>query len=165
MIRFRPSLDRLALIAARVLGRIVGRPSEALLTQLASADRGRPKERRVDSPMVAASHCIQLGQSAFASGAYGEALHHFGEALKLAPEAPWAWHGRGDALQMSGEYDGALKAYEKAIEADDSCGLHHAGRANALRSLGQNQASQSAWEDALERDSTLSWMREGSKKP
>ena len=165
MNRFRPSLDRLALVAARVLGRIVGRPSEALLTELASADRGHSSERVSDSPMVEASHCIQLGQSAFASGAYGEALHHFGEALQLAPEAPWAWHGRGDALQLSGEYEGALKAYEQAIEFDDSCGLHHAGKANALDSLGQKSASKSAWEDALERDSTLTWMREGSKKP
>ena len=163
--RFRPSLDRIALLAARVLGRIIGRPSEALLTQLAAADRGQSNERMNDSPMVAASHCIQMGQSAFASGAYGEALHHFGEALKLAPDAPWAWHGRGDALQLSGEYDAALKAYEKAIEVDAGCGLHHAGKANALRSLGQIEASKSAWEDAIERDSTLTWMREGSKKP
>ena len=163
--KLRPIIDRITLRAANVLGRIIKRPSESLLTQLASADRTNPRPSRPESPLVAASHHIQLGQSAFDSGAFGEALHHFGEALKLAPEAPWAWHGRGDALQLSGQFEAALSAYDQAIAFDSSCGLHYAGRANALSALDQKEAAERAWKNALERDPTLTWMREGSKKP
>jgi tetratricopeptide (TPR) repeat protein len=161
----RPIIDRLALLVAGTLGRIIGRPSEDLLSELAAADRGSPNPSPSDSPMIEASHHIQLGQAAFALESYGEALHHFGKAIQLAPHASWAWHGRGDALQLSGEYDGALKAYEKAIENDERCGLHHAGKANSLDALGQHEAAKLAWENALRHDPSLTWMRDGSKKP
>ena len=157
-------LDRLALALARVGGRLIGRPSETLLTELAGRDRPGRREPAHEPPLVAASHHIQQGQAAFASGAYGEALHHFGVALKYAPDAAWAWHGRGDALQLSGQHDAALSAYNQAIKLDNDCGLHHAGRANALASLGQNEAADTAWKTALDLDPSLTWMREGSKK-
>jgi len=156
------SFERLVLRAANVFGRVLGRPSEALLSQLAAKDR-RGGTSPPDSPLVRASHHIQLGQAAFASGAYGEALHHFGEALNGAPEAPWAWHGRGDALQLSGQHEAALAAYEQATRFNTECGLHHAGRANSLGSLGQAEAAEKAWAEALKLDPSLTWMREGSK--
>jgi tetratricopeptide (TPR) repeat protein len=115
--------------------------------------------------MVAASHHIQLGQSAFAAQSYGEALHHFATALNHAPNAPWALHGRGDALQLSGRHQAALEAYKKAIANNDDCGLHHAGAANALAALGRQKDADLAWDSALERDPSLSWMRKGSKNP
>ena len=154
--------ERIVLRLADLLGRIIGRPSDALLSQLAAKDRGG-KQTLADSPLVRASHHIQLGQAAFASGAYGEALHHFGEALQGAPEAPWAWHGRGDALQLSGQHEAALSAYEQAIRFNAECGLHHAGRANSLSALGETSAAERAWTEALRLDPSLTWMREGSK--
>ena len=165
MNEIRPFLDRVALLVARIGGKLVGRPPDALLTALASRDRkGTVTTSVKQPPLVMASHHIQQGQAAFANGSYGEALHHFGVAIEHAPDAAWAWHGRGDALQLSGQYDAALRAYEKAISIDESCGLHHAGRANALASMERLQESNEAWESALERDSSLTWMREGSKK-
>ena len=165
MNEFRPLIDRVALIFARIGGKLVGRPSDELLTALASRDRkGSGNTKYKQPPLVTASHHIQQGQAAFANGAYGEALHHFGVAIEHAPDAAWAWHGRGDALQLSGQYDAALHAYDKAIALDAACGLHHAGRANALASLGRIQESNDAWEIALKRDPSLTWMREGSKK-
>lgn len=157
-----PRLDRLVLTLANALGRFLGRPSDALLSQLAAKDR-RGSDVLSDSPLVQASHHIQQGQAAFASGAYGEALHHFGEALQGAPEAPWAWHGRGDALQLSGQHDAALDAYDQAIRFNATCGLHHAGRANSLRALGRIEEAEKAWATALQLDPSLTWMREGSK--
>ena len=154
--------ERIVLRLANLFGRVIGRPSDALLNQLAARDRGG-SAAMVDSPLVRASHHIQLGQAAFASGAYGEALHHFGEALQGAPEAPWAWHGRGDALQLSGQHEAALAAYEQAIRFNTACGLHHAGRANSLGALGKTSAAEKAWEEALRLDPSLTWMREGSK--
>ena len=165
MNEIRPLLDRVVLIAARIGGKLVGRPSDALLTALASRDRkGSSLTATHTPPLVTASHHIQQGQAAFANGSYGEALHHFGVAIEHAPDAAWAWHGRGDALQLSGQYAAALHAYERAISIDESCGLHHAGKANALASLERNQESDEAWNIALEHDPSLTWMRQGSKK-
>jgi Flp pilus assembly protein TadD len=147
----------------RILGRIIGRPSDELLTELARKDRPGPAIE-TDSPILKASGHIQRGQAAFDSEHYAEALHCFSEAIRLAPEAPWAWHGRGDALQLVGQYDGALKAYERACELAPNTGLHHAGRANSLNSIGRIKEADKAWESALKLDSELLWMREGSKK-
>jgi tetratricopeptide (TPR) repeat protein len=154
--------ERLVLTLANVLGRILRRPSDTLLSELAARDR-RGSSPQADSPLVAASHKIQLGQAAFASGAYGEALHHFGAALEDAPEAPWAWHGRGDALQLSGQHEAALSAYDEATRINPQCGLHQAGRANALAAMGRKEDAHHAWENALLLDSSLTWMRDGSK--
>ena len=165
MNEIRPFLDRVTLLVVRIGGKLVGRPSDALLTALASRDRkGTSATIKQTPPLVTASHHIQQGQAAFANGAYGEALHHFGVAIEHAPDAAWAWHGRGDALQLSGQYEAALNAYEKAAAIDEACGLHHAGRANALASLGRIGEADEAWKTALDHDPSLTWMREGSKK-
>jgi len=155
--------QRILLTAAKVMGKIIQRPSETLLTELAKKDRpGNPAH--VEIPAIAASGHIQRGQNAFEAGDYAEALHCFAEAIRLAPEAPWAWHGRGDALQLSGEYDAALRAYEKACSLAADTGLHHAGRANALRAMGRDEDAETAWTVALEHDPSLEWMQQGSKK-
>ena len=164
MNEFRPILDRMVLAVARIGGKLLGRPSDALLTSLASRAR-RPAPTTVNvPPVVKAAEHIQQGQAAFNNGAYGEALHHFGVAIKHAPNAAWAWHGRGDALQLSGQYKAAYDAYKTATTIDDACGLHHAGMANALTSMGKNEPAQQAWDKALSRDPSLTWMRDGSKK-
>ena len=157
-------LDKIVLVFTNIGGRLLGRPSEQLLTSMASQDRGAMATTNSESPMVLAAHHIQLGQSAFKSEAYGEALHHFGIAIESSPDAPWAWHGRGDALQLSGQHEAALTAYEQACDLDNRCGLHLAGKANALRSMGRIDDSNTAWEQALSMDPSLTWMRDGSKE-
>ena len=164
MREMRPMLDRIALAMARIGGRLLGRPSDALLTSLASEARAASPYVMDIPPMVRAADHIQQGQAAFNNGAYGEALHHFGVAIDHAPNAAWAWHGRGDALQLTGQYDAAYTAYEKAASIDDGCGLHHAGMANSLSSMGKKSDAKDAWERALSRDPSLTWMRDGSKK-
>jgi len=150
-------------MAASVMGNIIKRPSESLLTELAKKDRpGNP--RTVEIPAIAATGHIQRGQNAFEAGDYAEALHCFSEAIRLAPDAPWAWHGRGDALQLSGDHRGALRAYRKACTLAPETGLHHAGRANALRAMGRVAEADAAFAMALEQDPSLDWVHEGSKK-
>ena len=113
------------------------------------------------SPALAAADHIQAGRRALESDALGEALHHFGQAIALHPEARWAWHGRGDALQLSGEHAQASAAYGRAVSLDPECGLHHAGQANALEAIGESAAAETAWSEALRLDPTLTWMRQG----
>lgn len=164
MVKLPPQwTHRAALICAKVLGKIIGRPSESLLAELAAKDRPGPTATP-DSPLLAASGHIQLGRTAFDAGDYGEALHCFSEAIRLAPEAPWGWHGRGDALQLSGQPAAALNAYERACELAPDVGIHHAGRANSLDAIGRASDADMAWNSALNLDPSLAWMRDGSKK-
>lgn len=123
-------LDRLMLGLAPVLRRILPRPSDSSLQALARPDRGpAPEILLPDLPD------IERARQAFATGAYGEALHLFGEILAVDATNPWAWHGRGDALQLLGQHAAALEAYERAHSLQPKEPLHEAGRQNALRGL------------------------------
>ncbi len=164
MKRNKRLVQRAVLQCVSVLGKIIKRPSESLLTELARKDRPGASVPE-SNPILKASDHIQAGQGAFESGDYAEALHRFSEAIRLAPDAPWAWHGKGDALQLSEQPRAALEAYERACRLDPETGLHHAGRANSLTALGQSTEAQEAWETALSLDDSLEWMRTHSKKP
>ena len=158
--RLARALDRLALLGARLGGRLLGRPSEDLLSSLARADR--PGLRDLDASATAAERAeaaIFSGRAAFEAGQHAEALHHFSHALSLAPTSAWAWHGRGDALQLLGQPEGALAAYQKASELAPETGLHRAGAANALSAIGRLDEAETAWSEALARDPSLQWMR------
>lgn len=149
------ALDRWTLRLARVGGRILGRPSEATLQRLARQDRPSPP---IEIPDFGPDHLAE-GRDAFAAGRHADALFHFSERAREAPQDPWGWHGRGDALQLLGEPAGALEAYDRAAALSPGEGLHHGGRANALEALGREAEAQAAWQRALGLDPTLGWMR------
>ncbi len=124
-------LDRLVLRLSPLLRRLLPRPADSALQALARPDRGpAPEVVLPDLPD------IERARQAFATGAYGEALFLFGEILAVDAENPWAWHGRGDALQLLGHHAAALEAYERARALQPKEPLHEAGRQNALRGLG-----------------------------
>lgn len=153
-------LDGLALPAAGLLGRLLRRPSDALLGELAAADR--PGLRLGPEELAGASRAeahIARGRAAFDAGQHAEALHHFSQATALAPDSAWAWHGRGDALQLLGRPDFALTAYDRAAALAPENGLHHAGRSNALTALGRPDEADQAWAQAIARDPALTWVR------
>ena len=135
----------------------MGRPSEAELTALARTARPAPP---IEVPRFGEDH-LGLGRTAFAEARYGEALHHFGRVLEQDPESAWAWHGRGDALQLMEQHAEALEAYSRAAALAPRTGLHHAGRANALRSLGRSDEAAVAAREALRLDPTLTWAAGG----
>jgi tetratricopeptide (TPR) repeat protein len=150
-------LDRLVAPMLLVGRRLVPRPSEATLAKLSDRDGGTIPT----SPAAIAAGHIQKGRAAFETGALGEALHQFGQAIQINTQARWAWHGRGDALQLSHRPAEALEAYTHACELDPKCGLHQAGRSNALNALGRAEESAQAWTKALKLDPSLVWMRDG----
>ena len=155
-------LDRWTLRAARLGGRLVGRPSDALLAALARKDRpGMHAPDTVWSEAASAEAHIAAGRLAFERGQHAEALFRYGEAIAAAPEAAWAWHGRGDALQLLGQHEAALEAYSRAVALAPEGGLHEAGRANALDALGRQELAAQAWDRALALDPGLGWMRRG----
>ena len=156
-------LDRLASRAARLAGRLLGRPTEDLLAELAQTDRRAAAPVAPIRPTVAGQ--IRAGRRALDAGQLAEAAHHFGQAIELNPEATWAWHGRGDALQRLGDPAGALVAYTRAAELSPETGLHQGGRANALAALGRVDEAERSWAEALRLDPSLTWMRDGRETP
>ena len=80
---------------------------------------------------------LSAGRAAFEAGHYADALHHFGVILEHDANHPWAWHGRGDALQLMGSYQEALAAYETAAALQPEEPLHRAGIDNAQRALSE----------------------------
>lgn len=161
--RWARRLDRLALLAVGVGGRLLGRPGEPLLSALARQDRRPAADLLGSGPRGRAARGaeaeIAAGRAAWAQGQWAEALHHFGEALALEPEAVWAWHGRGDALQRLGAHADALDAYRRAAALAPEVGLHRGGEANALDALGRSEEAARAWSEALRLDPSLGWMR------
>ena len=102
---------------------------------------------------------VELGRTLFGEKKYAQALAQFSKAVTINPHNPWAWHGRGDSLQLLGEHQGSLEAYEKAISLASHEGIHHAGKANALHGLGRTEEGEQSWQHALQRDPSLHWMK------
>lgn len=131
------------------------RPSEAALTTLAAEDRPGGAVPIPEDVRRAArdSLCdpLALGRAAWSSGAFGDALHHFGEAISRDPKNAWAWHGRGDALQLLGAYADAEAAYAEAARLAPREALHHSGRANALSAQGDAAGAAAARQQAAQR--------------
>lgn len=142
-----------------LLGRVVPRPSDASLESLARVDRPSPPVEVPTAEALGIIDHLTEGRRAVAAGLYGEALVHFGELIEADDANSWAWHGRGDALQLLGDAEGALDAYSRAEELAPSQGLHALGRANALEALGRPEAAAEATARGLSLDPSLSWMR------
>jgi len=158
--RWATWLDRLARHSAAAIDKVVARPSDGLLRDLARQDRPCPPITMPDfgiGPGVEAQ--LREGRAAFSEGHYGDALHHFRTLTEADPKNAWGWHGRGDALQMLNAHAEALAAYDRAIDLAPERGLHHGGRANALSALDRSADADGAWSTALELDPSLSWMR------
>ena len=153
-------LDRWTLRLARVLSPVFGRPSDELLTRLARIARPSPPIEVPSAAELGIVDHLDEGRRALSGGLYAEALFHFRERLTETDEADaWAWHGRGDALQLLEQPEDALAAYDRAVALQPGQGLHHMGRANALESLERVAEADSATRQALSLDPSLTWMR------
>jgi len=111
--------------------RLVGRPDEQHLSTLAA----RPLHPSLDAPPT---DSLTNGRKAFQEGRHSEALHYFSQILEENPDHAWAWHGRGDALQLMGAWQDALTAYERAIAIQPEEPLHREGRKNARQAIAQS---------------------------
>lgn len=153
-------LDRFVVRVVRVAGRVLRRPSERQLHHLAQVDRPAPPIAVPTAAELGIHDHLGDGRAAIGAGRPAEALHCFGLLLDDQPDQPWAWHGRGDALQLLGDPEGALAAYTRAAALQPRQGLHHLGRANALESLGREAAADEATRQGLALDPSLHWMRQ-----
>lgn len=153
-------LDRVWRGLAQVVGRALPRPTDRSLTALARQDRPAPPIAVPTPQALGVVDHLEDGRRAVAEGRFGEALFHFGALVEERPDNAWAWHGRGDALQLLGDFEDALAAYDHAAKLQPSEGLHHGGRSNALRALGRISEADAARAEALRRDPGLTWMWE-----
>ena len=152
-------LDRISLWVARLAGRLVPRPSDTSLRTLARSDRPAPGIRVPTAAELGLQNHLEDGRQALGEGRLGDALHSFGQRVEEAPDDPWAWHGRGDALQLLADSEGARAAYGQALALQPQEGLHHMGLANALDALGDRAGADDHTSRALALNPSLSWMR------
>ncbi len=152
-------LDRLGLMWSKISGRLVPRPDEKHLTELARNHRPPPEPMDFRPEDHGIEDHLTQGRASLQRGDFGEALHHFRAQIAREPEDNWAWHGRGDAFQMMEQSKEALAAYETASKIAPRVGIHLGGRANALQSLGRHEEAETIWKEALLLDPELTWMR------
>lgn len=131
-------------------------PEENVLHLLARADRPGLKISLPSIPKCA----LELGREAFQKKQYSEALFHFSKAISENPQSAWAWHGKGDALQLLGDYKKALECYEQAIQFHPERPIHQAGKANAIKGLGFEDEYKQLRSKVLSMEPSLGWMLE-----
>ncbi len=120
-----------------------------LETALAQATTGDPAKDRQERAEV---HRILGGLKALEAHDL-EAIGHFRESLRLAPDQPDVMLKLANALARSGLFEEALGFYDRTIEASPE---HAAGilekRATALVNLGRWEAALADFRQAVERD-------------
>lgn len=135
-----PALERWTERLARLARLALPRPTEAALGALSAADRPGAVDPVPEGLRAAAAASLRdplmLGRAAFARGDYAEGLHHFGVLIAKDDSDPWAWHGRGDCLQLMGAHPEARAAYAQAAAHAPREPLHLEGQANAEAALG-----------------------------
>jgi hypothetical protein len=77
------------------------------------------------------------------------ALRASGEALRLAPDDPFALYERANALGASARFREALAACEEALEHDAQVDAFHSYRAVLLNALGRGEEALRAVDEAL----------------
>ena len=155
-------LDRLARLL-RPLAALLPPPDDGLLVRLARADRPAAPTAPGRRPSAAAE--LAEARRALAAGELPEALHRFTALTRRRPDDAWAWHGRGDALQLLGEPEGALDAYARAASIQPGEALHRAGLAVPRPRARAPRGRWRAWERALALDPEVAWVRAGRSPP
>jgi tetratricopeptide (TPR) repeat protein len=87
------------------------------------------------------------------------ALECYEKALKINPNDPKSWCGKGVALDMLGNPQGALECFDKALEINPNYFPAWSGKGVALGTLGKYQEAITCYDKALGIDPT--W--EGAK--
>ncbi len=98
---------------------------------------------------------IDDGNSLFNVGRYMEALNSFDRAIRLDPEYPDAYEGRGSVLYQLERYAEALASYEQAINLDPQFAQAYFGKGNVLYYLKRYSEALTCQEQAIQCDSTL----------
>jgi tetratricopeptide (TPR) repeat protein len=112
--------------------------------------QGYRKARKRANDLAIAAHAAVIGLDAadavahsdrgtvcMAKGEYARAIAHFEEAIRLAPEQPYAYVGRVNAYAALGQLDRMIAEYSEAIRLDPEQTLAYCARATAYNALGR----------------------------
>jgi tetratricopeptide (TPR) repeat protein len=98
---------------------------------------------------------VDDGNNLFNVGRYMEALNAFDRAIRLDPNYPDAYEGRGSVLYQLERYAEALASYEQAINLDPQFAQAYFGKGNVLYYLKHYNEALTCQEQAISCDSTL----------
>jgi tetratricopeptide (TPR) repeat protein len=90
-----------------------------------------------------------LGAALGNSGRLPEAIEHFKQALRLAPDAPSTHLNLGNALARTGRLPEAIELYERALRLDPADAEAHYDLGNALAQTGRLPEAIQHYEQAL----------------
>lgn len=91
----------------------------------------------------------QQGNTFYNLRSYDRALQAYEKALKIRPELPEAWIGKGNVQQASSNFKEALNSYEKAIQLQPRNWQAWVGRAQVLDKLGKSQEAIDTFKGAI----------------
>jgi len=132
--------------------------------QVTKGSSSKTNKIAATTPSWDAKYWCDKGDSFYDQGKYDEAIHAYGEAIKINPKYTFAWNQKGVALYMQGKYDEAIDAYDEAIELDKEYATAWSNRGAAYAKLGKYQAALQHFEFAVQLNPKLSfaWFNLGS---
>ncbi len=102
----------------------------------------------VKRPNSSAAH-NNVGNVLLAEGRVLDAIAHYREAMRIAPEAPHAHSNMGNALLGLGDAEAAIARYREAVRLDASHVHAHYNWGNALLKLGRVEEAADRYRAAL----------------
>ena len=136
-----------------LLFRRVHPPTERVLYELSM------QKRILHSFLHNSGSLLEEGRRFLTQKQYTQALACFSILIQQDPNHEWAWHGKGDALQLLGKYEQAEKSYRNSITIAPNVALHWGGLANSLFGQKNYDEANIVWKKTQEMDPSLSWMR------
>jgi len=116
-----------------------GRPTE-LLRDESKHSKYRCKDQECEDACANCPiHAKTDGDISLQSGAYSDAIIHYTESIKMAPDFAEAWNNLGNAYGMSSEYIKSLSAFNVAIGIDPLYGKALFGKVVTLENLARYQ--------------------------
>lgn len=109
--------------------------------------------------VLTADDYVKKGTALFYETSYNEALDAYDQAIKLKPDEPDAWTGKGSTLGQLQYPKEALAAYEKAIELKPDNLVAWLGKGIALEKLQRPEEAIAAYDKAIELkpDDLIAW--------
>ncbi len=135
-------------LAQAALGLAPDDPAALETLRLLEADAPSP----LHVPNAQAAQAIARAEQLFSQHRHADALAQFEEAMRLDPQASYAWVGAGDCWFMRKDWDKAAGLFRRAVEIEPRNGQAWRFLADALAAQGKGAQAERALLDGIAAD-------------